>query len=111
MAGRLAALAGWLRRLVARRPDWPGLLRRHRQDRQDRQSSTLLPFELVKYFSFTSLALILIASFILSWVIASNAKTVLLQRSEAYSRLFADNLARFLDGRPLREVVDRAAGY
>ena len=94
MAGRLAALAGWLRRLVARRPDWPGLLRRHRQDRQDRQSSTLLPFELVKYFSFTSLALILIASFILSWVIASNAKTVLLQRSEAYSRLFADNLNR-----------------
>ena len=24
---------------------------------------------------------------------------------------FVDNLARFLDGRPLREVVDRAAGY
>ncbi|MBX9699095.1 MAG: D-2-hydroxyacid dehydrogenase [Acetobacteraceae bacterium] len=25
--------------------------------------------------------------------------------------LFADNLARFLDGRPLRELVDRSAGY
>ncbi len=57
-------------------------------------SDGLLPFELVKYFSFTSLILILIASFILSWVIASNAKSVLLQRSEAYSRLFADNLNR-----------------
>ena len=57
-------------------------------------SEGLLPFELVKYFSFTSLILILIASFILSWVIASNAKNVLLQRSEAYSRLFADNLNR-----------------
>ena len=54
----------------------------------------LLPFALVKYFSFTSLILILIASFILSWGIASNAKNVLLQRSEAYSRLFADNLNR-----------------
>ena len=58
------------------------------------RSDTLLPFELVKYFAFTSLLLILIASFLLSWMIADNAKTVLLQRSEAYSRLFADNLNR-----------------
>ncbi|MBM9536021.1 two-component system sensor histidine kinase NtrB [Desulfobulbus alkaliphilus] len=55
---------------------------------------TLLPFELVKYFAFTSLLLILIASFLLAWMISVNAKTVLLQRSEAYSRLFADNLNR-----------------
>ncbi|MBV5316791.1 MAG: two-component sensor histidine kinase [Desulfobulbaceae bacterium] len=53
-----------------------------------------MPFELVKYFAVTSLLLILIASFVLSWVIADNAKTVLLQRSEAYSKLFADNLNR-----------------
>ena len=53
-----------------------------------------MPFELVKYFAFTSLLLILLASFVLSWMIADNAKTVLLQRSEAYSRLFADNLNR-----------------
>jgi phosphoglycerate dehydrogenase-like enzyme len=33
------------------------------------------------------------------------------QRDTAVARLFVDNLARFLDGRPLREVVDRAAGY
>ncbi len=52
------------------------------------------PFKLVKYFSFTSLAVILIASFALSWVISNNAKEVLLERSEAYSELFAENLNR-----------------
>lgn len=80
-----------LSRLQLRRPDFSRFWRRLRfRD----GGNALLPFELVKYFSFTSLLLILIASFILSWVIASNAKTVLLQRSEAYSRLFADNLNR-----------------
>ena len=52
------------------------------------------PFKLVKYFSFTSLSVILVASLILSWVISNNAKTVLLDRSEAYSELFAENLNR-----------------
>jgi phosphoglycerate dehydrogenase-like enzyme len=33
------------------------------------------------------------------------------QRDKAVAQLFVDNLARFLDGRPLREVVDRATGY
>ncbi|MDO9708837.1 D-2-hydroxyacid dehydrogenase [Paracraurococcus lichenis] len=33
------------------------------------------------------------------------------QRDTVVARLFVDNLARFLDGRPLRQVVDRAAGY
>ncbi len=33
------------------------------------------------------------------------------QRDATVARLFVDNLGRFLDGRPLREVVDRAAGY
>jgi len=65
-----------------------------RRIRHRSHSSTLLPFELVKYFAFTSLALILIASFLLSWMIAANAKNVLLQRSEAYSRLFADHVNR-----------------
>ncbi|ADW16876.1 signal transduction histidine kinase, nitrogen specific, NtrB [Desulfobulbus propionicus DSM 2032] len=84
----------WIRRNIRLKPvrlDFSLLWRRLRfRD----EANALLPFELVKYFSFTSLLLILIASFILSWVIASNAKSVLLQRSEAYSRLFADNLNR-----------------
>lgn len=33
------------------------------------------------------------------------------ERDRVVAALFADNLERFLDGRKLREVVDRAAGY
>lgn len=33
------------------------------------------------------------------------------QRDRFVAKLFVDNLGRFLDGRPLREVVDRAVGY
>jgi phosphoglycerate dehydrogenase-like enzyme len=33
------------------------------------------------------------------------------QRDRIVARLFVDNLGRFLDGKPLREVVDRKAGY
>jgi phosphoglycerate dehydrogenase-like enzyme len=33
------------------------------------------------------------------------------QRDSIVARLFVDNLGRFLDGQPLREVVDRTAGY
>ncbi len=32
-------------------------------------------------------------------------------RDSVVARLFVDNLSRFLDGRPLRELVDRNAGY
>lgn len=33
------------------------------------------------------------------------------QRDRIVARLFIDNLQRFLEGQPLREVVDRTAGY
>jgi phosphoglycerate dehydrogenase-like enzyme len=33
------------------------------------------------------------------------------QRDSFVARLFVDNLGRFLDGAPLKEVVDRSAGY
>jgi len=33
------------------------------------------------------------------------------QRDRFVARLFADNLGRYLDGKPLKEVVDRKAGY
>jgi phosphoglycerate dehydrogenase-like enzyme len=33
------------------------------------------------------------------------------QRDRFVARLFVDNLSRYLDGKPLREVVDRKAGY
>ena len=33
------------------------------------------------------------------------------QRDTIVARMFVDNLSRFLDGKPLKEVVDRQAGY
>jgi len=33
------------------------------------------------------------------------------QRDQIVARLFVENLGRFLDGKPLKEVVDREAGY
>ena len=93
---QLTKLTLWLKQLKLqglrlKAPDVPQVWRRIRYRGR---SNALLPFELVKYFAFTSLLLILIASFLLSWMIAANAKTVLLQRSEAYSQLFADHVNR-----------------
>jgi signal transduction histidine kinase len=50
------------------------------------------PFKLVKYFSFTSLIVILLGSLALSMVIAHRAETVLLKKSEDYALLMAENL-------------------
>jgi len=33
------------------------------------------------------------------------------QRDRFVARLFVENLSRFLDGQPLKEVVDRVAGH
>lgn len=50
------------------------------------------PFQLVKFFSFTSLVVFLFSTFILSWVISDNAKSVLIKRSEAYVQLIAEKM-------------------
>lgn len=52
----------------------------------------LMPFQLVKYFSFSSLGVILILTLFLSWAISKNAKNVMLEQSEAYSLLLAESL-------------------
>ncbi len=52
----------------------------------------LMPFQLVKYFSFSSLGVILIFTLFLSWFISKHARTVMLDQSEAYSLLLAENL-------------------
>uniref|UniRef100_UPI00405621F6 two-component system sensor histidine kinase NtrB n=1 Tax=Candidatus Electrothrix sp. TaxID=2170559 RepID=UPI00405621F6 len=52
------------------------------------------PFALVKYFSFTSLSVILVASFILTWIFSDNARDTMLDQSENYSQMFAENLNR-----------------
>jgi two-component system, NtrC family, sensor histidine kinase HydH len=58
----------------------------------ERLRAGLMPFQLVKYFSFTSLGVILIFTLFLSWFISKHARTVMLDQSEAYSLLLAENL-------------------
>ncbi|MFV0435943.1 MAG: two-component system sensor histidine kinase NtrB [Desulfopila sp.] len=60
--------------------------------RQQKLDAGLQPFKLVKYFSFSSLAVILIFTLFLSWVISQNAKKVMLKQSEEYSMVLAENL-------------------
>ncbi len=50
------------------------------------------PFRLVKFFSFTSLVVILVTSLVLSFVISNYAKDVLLERSKAYTLVLAENV-------------------
>ncbi len=50
------------------------------------------PFKLVKYFSFSALTVFLVFTIILVWLISNNTKTMLLQRSEAYAMVLAENL-------------------
>ncbi|MDD5153170.1 MAG: ATP-binding protein [Desulfovibrionales bacterium] len=50
------------------------------------------PFKLVKFFSFSSLAVIFIFTFALTYIISDRARTVLLKKSEEYALLLAENL-------------------
>lgn len=51
------------------------------------------PFRLVKFFSFTGLVVFLVFTLALSWLISNHAKRVLLDRSEAYALVVAENLS------------------
>ena len=59
---------------------------------KEKLDAGLQPFKLVKYFTFSSLAVILIFTLFLSWVISNNARTVMLKQSEEYSLVLAENL-------------------
>lgn len=59
----------------------------------DSISTIQKPFRLVKFFSFTSLLVILVFTFVLSLIISNHAKKVLLKRSEAYALVVANNLS------------------
>lgn len=60
--------------------------------RREEVRAGLRHFQLVKYFSFTSLGVILVFTLILSWVISNHARKVMLEQSEEYSLLLAENL-------------------
>lgn len=57
-----------------------------------RHGDSLKPFRLVKFFSFTGLLVVLVSTFVLSWLISNYAQKVLLERSEEYAILLAENL-------------------
>lgn len=50
------------------------------------------PFKLVKFFSFSSLGVILVFTLLLSWLISNNAREVMLEQNQDYSLLLAENI-------------------
>ena len=59
-------------------------------DEQD--NPALKPFRLVKFFSFTALVFFLVSTIVLVWLISNHTKKMLLERSEAYAMVSAENL-------------------
>lgn len=70
----------------------------------------LQPFTLVKYFSFSSLGVILIFTLFLSWIISNHARNVMLKQSEDYSQLLAGNLNQQVFRRFVLPAVVRYGG-
>lgn len=58
----------------------------------DTNGASLKPFQLVKFFSFTGLVVFLVSTLALSWVISRYAKRALLDQSEDYAFVLAENL-------------------
>ncbi len=55
-------------------------------------NTALKPFRLVKFFSFFALVFFLVSTFTLVWLISNHTKKMLLERSEAYASVMAQNL-------------------
>ncbi len=70
----------------------------------------LEPFKLVEYFSFSSLAVILVFTLLLSWLISENARKVMLEQNEEYSLLLAENLNQQVFRRFVLPAVIRFGG-
>jgi len=78
--------------------------------RQQKLDAGLGPFKLVKYFSFTSLVVILIFTLFLSWIISDNARKVMMEQNEEYSLLLAENLNQQVFMRFVLPAVVRYGG-
>ena len=78
--------------------------------RKQKVAAGMQPFQLVKYFSFTSLGVILIFTLFLSVVISNHARTIMLERCEEYSRLLAENLNQQVFRRFVLPAVVRFGG-
>ncbi len=68
------------------------MINKHTKKRNQAENIDQKPFELVKFFSFSALAVFLVFTIILVWLISNNTKEMLLQRSEAYALILAENL-------------------
>lgn len=69
------------------------MVERPGQNVQGAELAASKPFRLVKFFSFTSLAVFLVFTLVLAWLISNHAKRVLLERSEAYALVVTENLS------------------
>jgi len=78
--------------------------------RQQKLDAGLQPFKLVKYFSFSSLGVILIFTLFLSWIISNHARRVMLEQSQEYSFLLAENLNQQVFRRFVLPAVVRYGG-
>ncbi|PID76972.1 MAG: two-component sensor histidine kinase [Deltaproteobacteria bacterium] len=72
--------------------------------------SGLKSFRLLKYFSFSSIGVILVFTLVLSWIISDHTRKVMLEQSEEYSLLLAENLNQQVFRRFVIEAVIRYGG-
>ncbi len=78
--------------------------------RRQKLDAGLGPFKLVKYFSFSSLFVIMIFTLFLSWIISENARKVMMEQNEEYSLLLAENLNQQVFRRFVLPAVVRFGG-
>lgn len=78
--------------------------------RKEKLEAGLQQFKLVKYFSFSSLAVILVFTLLLSWIISNNARKIMLEQNEEYSFLLAENINQQVFRRFVLPAVIRYGG-
>jgi two-component system, NtrC family, sensor histidine kinase HydH len=78
--------------------------------RKQKKEAGLESFKLVKYFSFSSLAVFLVLTLLLSWIISNNARKIMLEQNEEYSRLLAENINQQVFRRFVLPAVIRYGG-
>lgn len=78
--------------------------------RKQKIDAGLQPFKLLKYFAFSSMGVVLVFTLFLSWVISNHARDVMLDQSEEYSLLLAENLNQQVFRRFVLEAVVRYGG-
>jgi len=78
--------------------------------RREKLEAGLESFKLVKFFSFSSLAVILVFTLLLSWIISNNARKIMLEQNEEYSLLLAENINQQVFRRFVLPAVIRYGG-